>query len=375
MPVSVVRRERGRRWAVVAVVAVALVALPSLVAALRPAGPAADAGHLRDLVLGSAGKPYQGLAQSRGSLAIPELPDLADVSALFSTTTTTRAWYAGPDRYRVAVLTTTGEHDVYHLPEGEYTWDYGANMLTRLTGDAAVRLPRAGDLLPPELARWALRSAPADPVSTLPPRTIAGIPAAGFRLVPADPETTIGGVDVWADPGTGLPLRVEVTARGQRAPMLTAEFEDVEQTAPVVTAPVPAPGSGFTATNAPDLSNALGALGRVRLPPKLGGRPVRTANFGGVQGAALYGSGLAAFAVVAVPRAVADGAADAAGKAGGTAITMPRGTAVQLSVTPLSLAIVRPPSSRRGYLLAGLVAPPVLAAAAADLATLRRSGR
>lgn len=371
MPVSVVRAERGRRWAVVAVVAVALVTLPSLVVALRPAGPGADAGRLRDLVLASAAKPYQGLAQSRGSLAIPELPDLADVSALFSTTTTTRAWYAGPDRYRVAVLTTTGEHDVYHLPEGEYTWDYGANMLTQLTGDPAVRLPRAGDLLPPELARWALRSAPADPVSALPPRNIAGVPAAGFRLVPADPATTIGGVDVWADPVTGVALRVEVTARGQRAPMLSSEFQDVSQTAPVVTAPGPVPGSGFTITNAPDLSGALGALGRARLPTSLGGRPVRTANFGGVQGAALYGTGLATFAVVAVPRAVADGAADAAGKAGGTTTAQ----AVQLSVTPLSLAIVRPPGSRRGYLLAGLVTPAVLTAAAADLATLRRSGR
>ncbi|WP_326834560.1 hypothetical protein VSH64_06485 [Amycolatopsis rhabdoformis] len=368
---SVVRRERRRRWAVVAVVAIALVALPSLVAALRPAGPGADAGQLRDLVLRSADRPYQGLAQSRGSLAIPELPDLADVSALFSTTTTTRAWYAGPDHYRVATLTTTGEHDVWRMPEGEYTWDYGANMLTQLTGDPAVRLPRAGDLLPPELARWALRSAPADPVTALPSRSVAGVAAAGFRLVPADPATTIGSVAVWADPATGLPVRVEVTARGQQAPMLISEFEDVEQTAPVVTSPVPAPGSGFTVTNAPDLSGALGALGRVRLPNSLGGRPVRTANFGGVQGAALYGTGLATFAVVAVPRPVADGAADAAGKAGGTTTAQ----AVQLSVTPLSLAIVRPPGSRRGYLLAGLVTPSVLTSAAADLVALRRSGR
>ncbi|MDT8913358.1 hypothetical protein [Amycolatopsis sp. PS_44_ISF1] len=371
MPVSVVRRERWWRWAGVAGVALLLVAAPLVAGAVGPSGNSIDAGRLRDLVQRSDTVAYSGEARSTGSLALPELPDLADVSALFAGTTTVRAWYAGPDRYRVATLTTAGEHDLYRLPEGEYTWDYGTNMLTELAGRPTVRLPRASDLLPPQLARWILRSAPGEAVRTLPARRIAGVDASGLRLVPADPDTTIGQVDVWADPVSGLPVRVEVTARGQRNPVLVTGFEDLDQGPQAVTTPRPAPGSGFTVTDAPDISRALGAFGRTRLPGTLAGKPVSQAELGGVSGAALYGSGLSAFAAVGVPRNVADAAADAASKAGGTA----SGDAVLLSITPLSLAVVRPPGTRRAYLLAGPVATSVLASAGGDLARLRRSGR
>jgi hypothetical protein len=375
MTPSVVRHEKRRRWAVVAVVTAVLVSVPSVVAALAPSGEPADPARLRALVLGSAGRPYQGYAESSGSLALPELPNLAAATALFSGRTPMRAWYAAPDRYRVDILGTAGEHDVYRLPDGEYTWDYGDNTLTRLIGEPTVRLPRAGDLLPPELARRILQAAKDDPVRTLPGRNVAGVAASGLRLVPADPDTTIGQVDVWADPASGLPVRVEVTARGQQAPILVTEFQQLEQTTPVVEAPRPVLGSGFTVASAPDISDTLGAFSQVPLPASLRGRPVASSNFGGIAGAALYGAGLASFVVVAVPRNVAIAASDAAGKAGGTQVKLPVGTLVQLSITPLSLAIVRSTASRRSYLLAGTVTADVLRSAADELSRLRRSGR
>ncbi|SEF36414.1 hypothetical protein SAMN05421837_110169 [Amycolatopsis pretoriensis] len=375
MTPSVVRHAKRRRWAVVAAVAAVLVSVPSVVAALAPAGASTDPARLRELVLASAGKPYQGYAESAGSLALPELPNLAPVTALFSMRTPMRAWYAGPDRYRVDILGTAGEHDVYRLPDGEYTWDYGDNTLTALVGEPSVRLPRAADLLPPELARRILEAAKGDPVSALPGRNVAGVAASGFRLVPADPATTIGRVDVWADPATGVAVRVEVTARGQQAPILVTEFQQLEQTTPVVEAPRPVPGSGYTVASAPDVSNALGALAQAPLPPTLAGRPVSSSKFGGVEGAALYGTGLAAFAVIAVPRAVGNAASDAAGKAGAVQTKLAAGTVVQLSITPLSLAIVRASSFRRSYLLAGTVTPDVLRTVAEELTNLRRGFR
>ncbi|MEU4522255.1 hypothetical protein AB0F52_26510 [Amycolatopsis sp. NPDC024027] len=374
MTPSVVRHEKRRRWAVVAAVAAVLVCAPSVVAALAPAGAAADPDRLRGLVLDSAGKPYQGYAESAGSLALPELPNLAAVTALFSMRTPMRAWYAGPDRYRVDILGTAGEHDVYRLPDGEYTWDYGDNTLTELIGEPGLRLPRAADLLPPELARRILGAAKGDAVSALPGRNVAGVAASGLRLVPADPDTTVGRVDVWADPATGVAVRVEVTARGQEAPILVTEFQQLEQTTPVVEAPRPALGSGFGVTSAPDVADTLGAFGQVPLPSSLAGRPVVSSNFGGVQGAALYGRGLAAFAVIAVPRTVANAAGDAAGKAGAVQVKLAAGSVVQLSITPLSLGIVRSSVSRRSYLLAGTVTPEVLKTVADELSRLRRSG-
>ncbi|MEV4056042.1 hypothetical protein AB0J55_32950 [Amycolatopsis sp. NPDC049688] len=374
MTPSPVRWERRRRWAVVAAVAAVLVSAPSVVAALAPAGAVGDPARLRDLVLGSAGRPYQGYAESAGSLALPELPNLAAVTALFSMRTPMRVWYAGPDRYRVDILGTAGEHDVYRLPDGEYTWDYGDNTLTELIGDPGVRLPRGGDLLPPELARRILRAAHGDPVSALPGRNVAGVAASGFRLVPADPDTTIGRVDVWADPATGVAVRVELTARGQDSPILVTEFQQLEQTAPVVQAPRPVLGSGFTVASAPDVTDTLGAYSQVPLPARLAGRAVASSDFGGVQGAALYGSGLASFAVIAVPRTVANAASEAAGKAGAVQVRLAAGNVVQLSITPLSLGIVRSSVSRRSYLLAGTVTPAVLKSVADELSRLRRSG-
>ncbi|MDT7799199.1 MAG: hypothetical protein QOI78_2632 [Actinomycetota bacterium] len=375
MTPSVVRHEKRRRWAVVAAVTLVLVAVPAVVAALPSAGESIDPARLRALVLASAGRPYQGYAESSGSLALPELPNLADVAALFAGTTRMRAWYAGPDRYRFDVIGTAGEHDVYRLPDGEYTWDYGANALTELIGEPSVRLPRAGDLLPPELARRVLAAAKNDAVTTLPARRVAGVDASGLRLVPADQDTTIGRVDLWADPVSGLPVRVEVTARGQQAPILGTAFQQVEQTTPAVEAPRPVLGSGFSVASAPDVTDALGALGQAVLPATLGGRPLASSSFGGVSGAALYGTGLASFAVIAVPRNVGNAASDAAGKAGGVEAKLAAGTVVQLSITPLSLAIVRSTFSRRSYLLAGTVTPQVLRTVADELSRLRRSGR
>ncbi|GHG49941.1 MULTISPECIES: hypothetical protein [Amycolatopsis] len=374
MTPSVVRHEKRRRWAVVAAVAAVLVSAPSVVAALAPAGAAADPEKLRALVLDSAGKPYQGYAESTGSLAVPELPNLAAVTALFSMRTPMRVWYAGPDRYRVDILGTAGEHDVYRLPDGEYTWDYGDNTLTELIGDPGLRLPRAGDLLPPELARRILRASRGDRVSALPGRNVAGVAASGLRLVSADPDTTIGEVDVWADPVTGVAVRVELTARGQHAPLLVTEFQQLEQTTPVVEAPRPVLGSGFTVTSAPDVADTLGALGEVPLPSSLAGRPLVSSTFGGVQGAALYGRGLAALAVIAVPRTVANAARDAAGKAGAVEVRLATGSVVQLSITPLSLGIVQASVSRRSFLLAGTVTQGVLMSVAEELTRLRRSG-
>lgn len=372
---TVVRAQSRRRWAIVTALAAVLVAVPAIAAALPSAGTSIDPARLRSLVLGSAGKPYQGLAESSGSLALPELPNLADVSALFTRRTTMRAWYAAPDRYRVDVVSLTGEHDVYRLPDGEYTWDYGANMLTELIGEPAVRLPRAGDLLPPELARRILEAAPGDKVSILGARYVAGVAASGMRLVPADPDTTLGAVDIWADPVTGVAIRVEVTARGQQAPVLVTEFQSLDQTMPVVNAPTPTLGSGFSVTTAPDLAGALGALGQVNLPRTIAGRTVRSSDFGGIQGAALYGTGLAAFAVAAIPRDVANAAGDAAEKAGAATAKLANGTVTVLSITPLSLAIVRSTLSRRSYLLAGTVTPAVLESAGDELARLRRGFR
>ena len=376
MALSVVRPRTVRGWVLVAVLAVVAVLVPQVPGWLPVSARSVDPRVLRDRILASADRPYQGYAEITGSLALPELPKLADVTSLLTATTRVRTWYASPSRWRFDVVTTVGERDVYHSPDGEFTWDYGANQLTRLVGTPPVRLPRAGDLLPPDLARRVLSAAAGDPVRSLPARRVAGHQAAGLRLTPHDPDTTIGHVDVWADPDTGLPTAIEVTARGAARPVLVSQFRELSTTPPDAGALTPKSprGSGFSIVRAPDIADALGGLGRGRPPARLAGRPLHDADVGGIRGVWVYGTGLSAFVAVPVPRDVGADVGKAIVNAAGTSKDLPRGEALQLSIAPLSVVVVRSEFARRWYLLAGLATPELLFRAAGELAQLSWSG-
>jgi hypothetical protein len=372
---SVVRSRTVRGWALVAAMAVVAVLVPRVPGWLPVTADAVDPRELRNRILASDERQHQGYVEITGSLALPELPKVADVTSLLTGTTRVRTWYAEPSRWRFDVVSTAGERGVYRTPDGEFTWDYGANLLTRLVGTPPVRLPRAGDLLPPDLARWVLSAAEDETVSSLPARRVAGRSAAGLRLSPADPATMVGHVDVWADPDTGLPLAVELTARGADRPVLVSQFLELSTTPPVadVLAPKSAQGSGFSVVEAPDIADALGVRRGSRLPTQLAGRALREADAGGVRGVGLYGSGLSSFVALPVPRGIGGDAAEAVVNAGGASSELPGGEAFHLSIAPLSVVVAHSAVARRWYLLAGLVTPELLLDAAADLSVLPRS--
>jgi hypothetical protein len=267
---DVAARRFSRRWLLVAAGAAGLVGAG--VVALPAGAVDVDAAALRERILTGV-PPHSGYAESTGRLGLPEIPQLESVTALLTGTTRIRTFVAGPGRWRADELTPAGERDTYHLDGAEYVWDFGGDQLTRVVGTAPLRLPRAADLLPPDLARRLLRLAPADPVTPLPARRVAGRTAAGLRLVPSDPATTVGSVDVWADATSGLPLRVEVAPRSG-PPLLVTELVEVVDGPPdpaVLVPPVP-PGAGVVAASAADVSGALHTLGAPPPPDRLAGR-------------------------------------------------------------------------------------------------------
>src|ERR1700755_2043808 len=89
------------RCLVVAAVVAVLASLPSLIAAFpaRVAGGSID--ELYAKVTASGSQVYQGFVVSSGTAGLPSLPQLADPIALLNGETRLRAWYAGPDRWRV----------------------------------------------------------------------------------------------------------------------------------------------------------------------------------------------------------------------------------------------------------------------------------
>jgi hypothetical protein len=372
--VSVVRRYTRRRWLAVGGAAAVLAALPPAVAAWPVAAPRVVPRGLLAKILGSAGVPYQGYADSHGRLTLPDVPQLGDTVGLLSGQTSMRAWYAGPAAWRVAAVDPLGEKDIYRTADGVYVWDFQRNLLTLVAGTVPVRLPWAADLVPPELGRRLLRgAAPGDPLDPLPARRVAGLAAPGVRLRPADPDTTIGRVDVWADPDSGLPVLVEAAGRGASAPVLSTRFLDLGRVAPdaaLLTPPRP-PSAGFSMTTQPDIAAAVNSAVPLRLPATLAGRP-RQPSPGGIAGVGAYGLGFGAFVVVPLPGRTGGRVLDGARSSRALPVPLPQGTGYQIGAPPLTALVVQ---RRRGQvlLLTGFVTADLLRRAAADLLTGRLS--
>ncbi|MDN5918825.1 MAG: hypothetical protein L0I76_27650 [Pseudonocardia sp.] len=375
-------RRFGRRWLLVGAGAAALVGAGTVEGWL-PVTLAADAdptpAQLRDAVL-SGVVAHTGVAESTGRLGLPDIPRLESASALLSTTTRIRVQVADEDRWRIDQLTPAGEIDTYRLGGSEYLWDYGGNRLTTIHGIAPVRLPRASDFAPSDLARRLLGITAADPVSALPPRRVAGYAVPGIRVGPTDPDGTVGRIDVWALPGPAgtpaLPMAVEIAAKGGADPVLSTAFTSVEAAPPsgLALRPDVPPGAESVSARPGDLAGVLRGLNAPPPPDSLARRPrvelpdsdSDSDDGGGLPGVGVYGTGVSRFVLVPAGRDVARQIIGGGGAAGGVPVPgFAPDRAVRVATPLLSLVVVR----RRGggYLLAGTVAPTVLEQAANEL--------
>ena len=367
--VSVVRGQARRRWAVVAGGVALLCALPSIDSALPVSIPRMSAAVLRGRILHSGTLRYAGYAESDATFGLPSLSGFSDATALLDGVTRMRIWQAAPDSWRVDVLSDAGEQDTYQTPSASYIWDSGSALLTEVTGHYPVRLPRASDLVPPALALRLLRLAgPRARVTLTAPRRVAGIAAAGLALSPGDPASTIAKIDIWADPGTGLPLEVEVFGRRAGQPALQTQFLQVARwrPAPSILTPQHGPGTAFTQASAADLSSALGNLGPVLLPSELAGRP-RVAAPPGFDQVGLYGQGLSTFAVLQIGGSAGLSLIAGARADGGTALRVRHGTGEVVSTSLITAVLLHPSPSAGTFVLAGFVSRQLLTRAALQI--------
>jgi hypothetical protein len=371
---GVIRHRPGWRWAVVAGGLAILCALPALASALPVSAPAVTAGQLRSRILASAGLSFSGYAESNATFGLPSLPGLSDVTSLLDGVTRMRVWQAAPSRWRVDVLTDTGERDTYQDPASSYVWDSGSELLTKIIGRPSLRLPQAADFLPPALAVRLVREAgTAARFTVLPPRRVAGRAADGLRVVPTDPASTVGQIDVWADAATGLPLDVSVVGRGTRQPAMETHFFQVGRWTPAraILTPQRGPGTGFTTASARSLAGELNHLAPIVLPVKLAGRAVRVLP--DLLPIGLYGRGLSTFAVLALGGSTGLKLLQGAQTAGGTPLSTTDGTGVLVTSSLVNVVLMHrdassgPPGPDVTFLLAGLADPAVLEKAAATL--------
>lgn len=341
-------------------VAVALLAaLPSAVAALPASEQGPDAVTLLARVRAGDSVAYQGYAEARGDLVLPEVDVLGGLPDLISGTTRLRAWWRGRDAFRVDALTLVGEVDVAVGAVGTWTWLSADRTATLVRGPAEVRLPRGADLIPPALGARLARS-DAVRAERLPAERVAGRSAAGLRLLPTDPTgTTIERVDLWADPGTGLPLRVEVHARGGSGPALTSSLLDVQLGPPPATSTEFQPPADVQVqvVDAPDVAAASDRFAPFALPATLAGLSRRPRVNGLGQGVASYGDGFTAMTLVPLERGVANRLLEQLAPNGGDS--------AEIATALLQGLVGR--AGRRAYLLAGTVPPSTLRRALAEL--------
>jgi hypothetical protein len=190
-------------------------------------------------------------------------------------------------------------------------------------------------------------------------------------MTPSDTASTVGRVDIWADPSSGLPLMVEVFGRGLARPALESLFFQVSpwHPDPRVLTPTRAPGTGFTITSAGRLAGALRSLAPVALPAQLAGR-IRLPVQPGFETIGAYGGGLTTFVVLAVRGSAGRSLVPDVVSAGGTPVIIAGGAGAEISAPLINAIVIRPPGWFFTFLLAGTVSTQLLEQAATDLTDL-----
>jgi hypothetical protein len=281
---------RQWRWIVVAGAAALLTAIPPVVAMIPATDSDISAQRLLRKIVASGDVPYVGVAESNASFRFPDFERVQRLIELFGETTTTRVWSLDDLHWRVDELGTIDERGTYSDETGLWVWSSGSRTATRIEGHAPVRFARSADLLPTELGRRLASAANEDETTRLAARRIAGISAAGLRITPRSTKTTVGHVDIWADPTTGLPVAVEVVPVNAKDPLISAQFLDLEIAPPdrrVTRFAIP-DDADVNYTEVADFANAVNRYSPFILPDRLNGLPRRTPV---ARAAATYGDG------------------------------------------------------------------------------------
>jgi hypothetical protein len=348
-----------RRW--LAAVAVLLVVGAPLIVRDRPV----RATHVTaaDLVARARAAErhgYSGQVTMVGNMDLPVTSRFTDVGALLGQRTTVRAWWRSAESWRVDKLLVTGETDVVHDGGLTTEWRYESARVVRSI-DPDVRLPRTADLLPPVLAARVLADAGRQSATRIEPRRVAGIGAAGVRVRPADPRSSVDHVDLWADPRSGVVLRLDAYASGDISPSFTTAFTTFSARTPdpALTRFVPPRGAKTSFDDVLDIADAANQYAPFVPPDTIAGLRRAPAPRGAV---GVYGTGLTRLLVIPLRHGDAHTLREQLQRSAGVVET---DAGVRLQSGPLGVLV----SERResSWLVAGPVSARTLVDAAHDL--------
>lgn len=197
------------------------------------------------LVASSDTRAFSGTVQQHSDLGLPSLPSGLSGSgstgeaALLEFLTadhTAKVYVDGPTKVRVQLLDRLSERDV--IRNGSDLWLYQSTgkQVTHLTIPAeAPELPKADatGMTPQALAQQILSAVDSSTAVTLGADSkVAGRDAYSLVLTPRTDATLVGSVSIAVDGTTGIPLRVQVVARGASTPALEVGFTSFSDQAP-----------------------------------------------------------------------------------------------------------------------------------------------
>ncbi|GAB3045491.1 outer membrane lipoprotein carrier protein LolA [Parafrigoribacterium mesophilum] len=232
------------------------------------------------MVAGNQVHAFSGTVKQSSELGLPQLPagekfqkspadsvlDLPSVLELLGGSHTARVYVDGPTKARLQVLDRLAERDV--IRNGSDLWLYSSEDNT----SAHLTLPAKGarhgtetrspgtqtpdSLTPAALGEKIVAALDASTRVTIgDDTTVAGRTAYNLVLTPRTTETLVRSVSVAVDSETGLPLGVQVRARGQEKPAFQLGFTQLSLTTPSANlfTFTPPPGSTMKEHTLPDM--------------------------------------------------------------------------------------------------------------------------
>ena len=173
--------------------------------------------------------PMTGTVVETTSLGLPQLPQAGNPTSLSSLLTgshTIKVYYLNPQHFRLSVQQPMSETDVIRSANTLWLWESTGNAVTEFTAPAASqkhvmknKLP-AGPVLTPQQAANAILAAVGKTtlVSVQDNVSVANEPAYQLVLKPKDHRSLIGRVVIAVDAKYGMPLKVQVFAKGDGSP-------------------------------------------------------------------------------------------------------------------------------------------------------------
>lgn len=223
--------------------AAAVVAAIAIPASAGAAVPDRTPAQVLKLAASAHETTFSGVVETSAALGLPDLSSLTGSSSSSASKDSPLSWLTGdrtvriysggPTKQRIQVLDQMAERDVVRNGTTVWTWDSASKKAVETTLPSREGAARHSMPDPSSLAQRFLTAAgPTTAVTLGAQESVAGRSAYDLVLTPKQSGTLVKNVQVAVDAATGMPLRVEITAKGQSSPAVEVGYRSIDYGTP-----------------------------------------------------------------------------------------------------------------------------------------------